>query len=107
MDPADRIARFRAFVEKDPQNPLHNFALASALATSGDAEAAEAAFARCLEIDPQWMVASIQRGRALIALGRWDDARAALERGAELAQQQSHEEPFEEIRELMEQIPQG
>lgn len=105
MDPAERVARFAAFVEKDPTNPLHNFALASAMAQAGDHAAAEAQFARCLELDSEWMVASIQRGRALIALERWEEARAALERGAELARQQSHEEPFEEIRELMEQIP--
>ncbi len=102
---ADKIERFQAFVDADPANPLHNFALAQALLSSGDMERAERAFARCLEIDPRWMVASIRHGRCLIALERWDAARAALELGAELATAQGHDEPFGEIRELMDQLP--
>ena len=103
MDP--RIERFRALVAKDPGNPLHNFALAQALLGAGEHEAAEQAFARCLELDPQWMVAAIRRGRCLVALQRWDEARAALDRGAALAQAQNHDEPWAEIGELRSQIP--
>jgi len=100
-----RVERFRALVGKDPDNPLHNFALAQALLGAGEHAAAEAAFARCLQLDPQWMVAAIRRGRCLIALQRWDEAREALERGAALAAAQQHDEPWEEIRELQAQIP--
>ena len=101
----DKISRFRGFVEKDPTNPLHNFALAQALLSAGDYEAGELAFARCLELDPAWMVAAIKRGRCLVELERWEEAREALQRGADLAVAQNHEEPFEEIRELLGQIP--
>lgn len=100
-----RIERFRALVAKDPDNPLHNFALAQALLGAAEHEAAERAFARCLELDPQWMVAAIRRGRCLVALQRWDEARAALDRGAALAQAQDHDEPWAEIKELLAQIP--
>lgn len=101
----EKIARFRAFVEQDPENTLHRFALAQALAKAGRSEEAEAAFGDCLELDPNWMVAAIKRGRCLVELERWDEARRWLERGAELADAQGHEEPFEEIRELMDQLP--
>jgi tetratricopeptide (TPR) repeat protein len=101
----DKIERFRQFVEREPDNPLHNFALAQAYLGAGEWESGERSFARCLEIDPQWMVAAIKRGRCLVELERWAEAREALDRGAELARQQSHEEPFEEIRELMDQLP--
>ncbi|MCB9897379.1 MAG: tetratricopeptide repeat protein [Planctomycetes bacterium] len=101
----EKIERFAAFVAKDPQNPLHNFALARALLQAGEFAEAESAFVRCLELDPDWMVAHIQRGRCLVELERWDEARAALERGADLATAQGHEEPFAEIRELLERIP--
>ena len=101
----DRITRFRGFVEKDPTNPLHNYALAQALLTAGEYEAGEKAFARCLELDPAWMMAAIRRGRCLVELERWEEAREALQRGADLAVAQNHEEPFGEIRELLERIP--
>ena len=103
----DKIDRFQGFVEKEPDNPLHNFALAGAFLQAERFEEAAAAYARCLEIDPAWMVAAIKRGRCLVELGRWDDAREALDLGARLATEQDHEEPFEEIRELRDQIPGG
>ncbi len=103
--PAAKVARWRELVAREPDNPLHNFALAQALLAAGDWAGAEAAFGRCLELNPGWMVAAIKRGRCLIALKRWDEARAALERGADLATAQGHEEPFQEIRELLDQLP--
>ena len=105
MSSDEKIERFRTFVAKDPENTLHRFALAQALAKAGRSEEAEAAFGACLELDPQWMVAAIKRGRCLVELERWDAAREWLERGAALAEAQNHEEPFEEIRELMDQLP--
>jgi tetratricopeptide (TPR) repeat protein len=101
----ERIARFESMVASDPENPLHAFALAQALLAAGEFERSEKAYARCLQLDPNWMVAAIRRGRCLVALERWDDARAALEDGARLATEQNHEEPFAEIRELMDEIP--
>jgi len=101
----ERIARFEALVASEPDNLLHQFALAQALLRAGEFEGGEAAFGRCLELDPAWMVAAIKRGRCLVGLERWDDAREALELGAKLAVEQNHEEPFAEIRELMDEIP--
>ena len=100
-----KVERWRTLVAQDPDNPLHNFALAQALLVAGEHAAAEAAFARCLQLDPQWMVAAIRRGRCLVALRRWDEAREALDRGAALAQAQNHDEPWQEIGELRAQIP--
>lgn len=102
---AERIARFEAMVASDPDNPLHQFALSQALLGASEFDRAEQAFARCLQLDPNWMVAAIKRGRCLVALERWEEAREALDLGARLANEQNHEEPFEEIRELMDEIP--
>jgi predicted Zn-dependent protease len=101
----DRIERFRALSEKEPANPLHAFALAQALLAAGEHAPAEAAFAHCLQLKPDWMVAAIKRGRCLIELRRWDEARASLELAGDLAQKQGHDEPWAEIRELMAQLP--
>jgi predicted Zn-dependent protease len=103
----EKIQRWRSLVEKDPDNPLHNLALAQAYLGAEDFESAERCFARCLELDPQGMVAAIKRGRCLVALERWEEARAALALGEELATKLGHDEPFEEIRELREQIPES
>jgi tetratricopeptide (TPR) repeat protein len=101
----EKIQRWKTFVAGDPDNPLHNFALAGAYLQAGDFENGATAYARCLELDAQWMVAAIKRARCLVELERWDEAREALELGARLAHEQDHEEPFEEIRELRDQIP--
>jgi tetratricopeptide (TPR) repeat protein len=101
----EKVDRFRALAEKDPANPLHRFALAQACLAAGDYAAAEAAFARCLQLKPDWMVAAIKRGRCLIDLKRWEEARASLELAGDLAQKQGHDEPWAEIRELMAQLP--
>lgn len=101
----DKIQRWKTFVAKEPENPLHNFALAGAYLQAGDHENGASAYARCLELNPQWMVAAIKRARCLVELKRWDEAGQALELGAKLAQEQDHEEPFEEIRELRDMIP--
>ena len=103
----EKIERWKSFVAREPDNPLHNFALAAAQLQAGEFEAAELAYARCLELDPGWMVAAIKRGHCLVALRRWDAAREALELGARLATEQDHDEPFEEIRALRDQIPGG
>ena len=100
-----RIERWQGFVAREPDNPLHNFALAQAYLAAGDFANGERAFARCLQLQPDWMVAAIKRGRCLVGLERWDEARAALELGADLATRQGHEEPFAEIRELMDELP--
>lgn len=105
LDPAERVRRFQALVASEPDNALHAFALAQALLGAGRAEEAAAAYGRCLELDPQWMIAAIRRGRCLVELRRWEEARAVLELGARLASAQNHDEPFAEIRALMEQIP--
>jgi len=104
-DLQQKIDRWKTFVERDPDNPLHNFALAGAYLQAADYENGAAAYARCLELDARWMVAAIKRGRCLIELKRWDEAREAIDLGAQLATEQDHEEPFEEIRELRDQIP--
>ena len=101
----DRVERFRALSERDPDNPLHAFAYAQALLREERFEDATAAFRRCLELEPDWMMAAIRLGRCLIELERWDEARAALERGAELATRLGHDEPFGEIRALRELLP--
>lgn len=101
----DKIERFRAFVDRDPDNPLHAFALAQAYLEAEDHASAEATYARCLELNPDWMMAVIRRARCLVELKRWDEAREALDRGSELATKQGHDEPFEEIRLLLDELP--
>lgn len=100
-----RIERWSRFAAQDPGNKLHQFALAGAyLQAARFAEGAQA-YGRCLELDPVWMVAAIKRARCLIELRRFDEARACLDLGAQLAIDQGHDEPFAEIRELRDQLP--
>lgn len=105
MSNTSKIDRFRALVSGDPDNPLHSYALAQALLAAGEYEQGAEAFGRCLELDPGWMMAAIRRGACLVSIERWDEARQALELGRRLAEEQNHDEPFDEIRDLLDQLP--
>ena len=105
MAGSNKIERFQELHDKQPDNPLHLFALAQACLAEEQFERAEKAFAGCLVLDPEWMMAAIRRGRCLVALGRFDEARESIEMGADLATRLGHDEPFDEIRELLDQIP--
>lgn len=100
-----KIDRFRALVAAEPDNPLHNYALAQMLLAAEEFEQGAAAYGRCLELDPSWMMAAIRRGACLLSLERWDEAREAITLGQRLAEEQNHDEPFDEIRDLLDQLP--
>jgi hypothetical protein len=53
---------------------------------------------------PEWMVAHIQFGKSLIALGHSVEARPILEHALELAIAQHHDSPRAELEELLKSL---
>ena len=73
------VDAFRRAVALEPDFATAYVNLAMALRNQGDLAAALAAATRALEVDPRHGLAQLQRGLTLVALGRIDEARAAVE----------------------------
>jgi tetratricopeptide (TPR) repeat protein len=100
-----KIEKWRKLVEKNPDNELARYSLASAFFDAGRFADAEPHFARALELKDDWVMAYILRARCLIRLGRVDEARPLLARGRDHSIRQRHESPVEEIDAILAELP--
>lgn len=97
----DAIARHRSKVEQNPDNELARFSLGKALFDRDDFAAAREQLAVALAKKPAWMVVQILIARCDINLGDKAAARTGLERARDLARQQGHVGPLEQVEELL------
>ena len=68
---------------------------------SGRFEEAKQHFAVALARKADWMVVQILIGKCELSLGNKDAAKAAFERGRQLAVEQNHEGPLAETEQLL------
>lgn len=101
---AEKIAKWKALVEKNPDNELARFSFGSAYLESGRFADAEPHFARALELKSDWVMAYIHRAQCLIRLGRIDEARPLLAKGRECSLAQRHDAPIEEIDRILAEL---
>ena len=101
---SEAIERFETLLRRNPQNGLARFSLAKALFDANRHGDAKEHFAAALAQKPDWMVAQILLGKCELALGSRDQARAAFERGLQLAVEQHHEGPQAELVVLLEEL---
>ena len=102
--PAPRSPHFAALVARHPENELFRFSLAQALLTEQRACEAIEHLVACADKKPDWMMPRILLGRALLGLGRREEARLRLEQALQLAVAQSHEDPERDVRALLAEI---
>lgn len=96
-----RREHFEALVARQPENELFRFSLAQALAAEGLTEAAAGHLHFCAARRADWMMPRILLGKALLALGRREEARPVLAEALQLAVDQHHEDPERELRALL------
>jgi E3 SUMO-protein ligase RanBP2 len=85
-----RLESFRAMVAANPENALARFGLATEALKSGEhAEAVEHLQAYLVRHDDEGNAYG-RLAEALVALGRLDEARAALRSGVETAERHGH-----------------
>lgn len=94
-------ARFAALVAQQPENEMFRFSFAQALLRENQTEAALPHLEFCATKKADWMMARILLGKALLSLGRRDEARTWLEQALQLAIDQTHEDPERELRALL------
>ncbi len=81
----DRIAEFKEVAEMMPADPVVRFGLAAAYLDAGQVAAAAAQYAETVRLKPDYSAAYRGLGRALERAGRSADAKAAYEKGLEVA----------------------
>lgn len=100
-----RVVQFQTLVERQPDNELFRFSLAQALLAENHAAAAVPHLESCIARKPDWMVAHILLGRCLLATGQPVEARRKFEQALQLAREQQHEEPEQELLALLAGLP--
>lgn len=98
---SDRIAHFQALVQRTPQSELFRFSLAQALLAANRGPEAWPHLEYCITVKPDWMLPRILLGKELLAAGRADEAKPLLEAALTLAIAQDHQDPAEELRQLL------
>ena len=97
----DRISKALELLKKFPDNDLARFNLAQAYVDANDFKnAAEHLRPLCTK-KPDWMVAHISLGKCLLAVGERAEARKFFEHARQLAIDQHHDGPLEEVTELL------
>ena len=81
----DRIAAFKEVAEMMPDDAMVRFGFAAAYLDAGQGEAAAVEYAETVRLKPDYSAAYRGLGRALERVGRTAEAKAAYEKGLEVA----------------------
>jgi len=100
----DRIAYYRAFVDKDPNNTMAWYVLAQEHAKTGAFAEAIAAYRRVIAIDPAYVAAYYHGGLVLQRAGDVAAARDLLTQGLAAARNKGDGKGAGEIQELLLQL---
>ncbi|GAB5560970.1 MAG: hypothetical protein SynsKO_26170 [Synoicihabitans sp.] len=96
-----RVERFRALVAQHPTNEMFRFSLAQALDAAGEQAEAEKNYLACVESKADWMLPRILLGKLRLKANDRDGAKALFVEALELAITQDHEDPAQELEQLL------
>jgi tetratricopeptide (TPR) repeat protein len=100
----EAISRYQKLLEQYPGNELARFSLGKAYFDAGEFASAREQFQHALNCKPDWMAAEILMGKCELALGNQAAAKSAFERARQLAIEQNHEGPREEMEQLLTEL---
>jgi tetratricopeptide (TPR) repeat protein len=100
----ERISQFRKMANDDPDNELGHFRLGQLLMEAGQQEEAVKSFRRTLELSPQFSKVYQLLARALIDLGRRDEAATVLTEGFAIADERGDNMPRDEMAKMLGQL---
>ena len=81
----DRIATFKEFIARQPQDPFPRYGLAMELKKQGKLEDACAAFAELVDQFPDYVATYLMFGNTLAALERQDEADQIYRKGIDVS----------------------
>jgi tetratricopeptide (TPR) repeat protein len=100
----ERISQFRKMANDDPDNELGHFRLGQLLMEAGQQEEAVKSFRRTLELSPQFSKVYQLLAKALIDLGRRDEAATVLTEGFAIADERGDNMPRDEMAKMLAQL---
>ena len=100
----ERISQFRKMANDDPDNELGHFRLGQLLMEAGQQEEAVKSFRRTLELSPQFSKVYQLLAKALIDLGRRDEAATVLSEGFAIADERGDNMPRDEMAKMLAQL---
>ena len=93
---------FTQKVQEAPENKLFRFSLSKILFDQEQFIEAIPHLEKCIQLQDDWMLAHILLGKSLIQSQQAEKAKAVLEKALELAEEQNHDDPKNEILGLLE-----
>ena len=100
----ERISQFRKMANDDPDNELGHFRLGQLFMEAGQQEEAVKSFRRTLELSPQFSKVYQLLAKALIDLGRGDEAATVLTEGFAIADERGDNMPRDEMAKMLAQL---
>ena len=100
----DRISKALDLLGKFPDNDLSRFNLAQAYVDANDFQKAAEHLRPLCAKKSDWMVAHISLGKCLLAVGEKVEAKKFFEHARQLAIEQHHDGPLEEVTELLKSL---
>ena len=105
--PQDLIANLEALLAKGSDSATLRLALSSRYLDAGDASGAVRHAEAAVRLDPEYSAAWRALGRALVAAGRNDEARASYDRGVEVAERRGDRQAAKEMRVFSKRLQRG
>ena len=100
----DRVAKLKAFLEKDPDDSFTRYALALEYASQGDYQIAIAYLQELLHRDPDYVAAYQQLAVSFAGLGKRKEAVEILGKGIAVATKQGDLHARNEMQEALDEL---
>ena len=100
----DRIASFRSFISKSPQDPFPRYGLAMEHKGRGEHAEAWAVFEELIAKFPDYVPTYLMAGGTLISLGRKDEASAIYRQGIDVATRRGDQHARRELQDALAEI---
>jgi predicted Zn-dependent protease len=102
----DRIATFKTFISRSPQDPFPRYGLAMEHKSRGELAEALGVFADLMKQFPDYVATYLMAGGTLVAMGRKDEAISVFRQGIEVASRRGDQHARRELESaLAEQTP--
>ena len=101
----DRIATFKSFIARTPEDPFPRYGLAMEYKGRGELDQAWTCFAELLEKFPDYVATYLMAGGTLAALGRTDEAAEVYRRGVAAATRKGDSHARSELETALAELP--
>jgi Tfp pilus assembly protein PilF len=103
----DRIASFKSFIARSPDDPFPRYGLAMEHKTQGSLAEAWTVFSELLERFPDYVPTYLMAGGTLVGLGRRDEAAAVYRQGIDAASRKGDVHARGELESALNEITPG